>query len=178
VSGQSWQQNNDAQSSNGTVNVETGEGIPAWQLKIEGRLLEVHSVQLCLNRCALNFVQLPNQRSKDRAPPRKFSTFVKQIIVEMERDPAQYPDSNTVEVRFNMFHISLEFTTVMQWIRNPTQNHQPLDGFAVRRRGDIPTKIRVVMHLEQQPEVYKIHPDLGLYFVIGSSYPHCSPFVR
>jgi SWI/SNF-related matrix-associated actin-dependent regulator of chromatin subfamily D len=24
-----------------TVNFDTGEGIPAWQLKIEGRLLEV-----------------------------------------------------------------------------------------------------------------------------------------
>ena len=43
--------------------------------------------------------QIPNQRAKDRSPPRKFSTLVKQMIVELDRDPAQYPDSNTVEVR-------------------------------------------------------------------------------
>lgn len=48
----------------------------------------------------LNYgIQLPNQRAKDRVSPRKFSTFVKHLVVEMDRDPAQYPDSNTVEVR-------------------------------------------------------------------------------
>lgn len=38
VSGQPWQQADGVQPE---VNVETGEGVPAWQLKIEGRLLEV-----------------------------------------------------------------------------------------------------------------------------------------
>ncbi|KIP06774.1 hypothetical protein PHLGIDRAFT_106629 [Phlebiopsis gigantea 11061_1 CR5-6] len=129
VSGQAWQHPGDAPlpSADGNVNIETGEGIPAWQLKIEGRLLE-----------------LPNQRSKDRVSPRKFSTFVKHLVVEMDRDPAQYPDSNTVE-----------------WVRNPSQPAPPQDGFAIRRRGDAATRIRIVLHLEQQPEVYKIHPDLG-----------------
>ncbi|THG95970.1 hypothetical protein EW026_g5774 [Hermanssonia centrifuga] len=124
VSGQPWQQENGTSDVN--VNVETGEGIPAFQFKIEGRLLE-----------------LPNQRAKDRVPPRKFSTFVKQMIVELDRDPAQYPDSNTVE-----------------WLKTP-QNHTPLDGFTVRRRGDAMTRARVVMYLDQQPELYKVHPELG-----------------
>lgn len=38
VSGQSWQTTPDL---NDAPNFETGEGIPAWALKIEGRLLEV-----------------------------------------------------------------------------------------------------------------------------------------
>lgn len=42
VSGQPWQQG-DA-SAGGNVNVETGEGIPAFQFKVEGRLLEVHTI--------------------------------------------------------------------------------------------------------------------------------------
>lgn len=52
VSGQAWQQTTPADpissnppSADGTnVNLETGEGIPAWQFKIEGRLLEVCSL--------------------------------------------------------------------------------------------------------------------------------------
>lgn len=27
----------------------------------------------------------------------------------------------------------------------------------------MPTKIRVVLHLEQQPEIFRVHPDLGEY---------------
>lgn len=37
VSGQTWQTTDDQS----TVNVETGEGVPAWQLRIDGRLLDV-----------------------------------------------------------------------------------------------------------------------------------------
>ena len=47
-----------------------------------------------------------------------------------------------------------------QWVRS-AQNYAPLDGFTVRRRGDKLTKIRVVLHLEQHPEHFKIHPELG-----------------
>ncbi|KAI0342317.1 hypothetical protein BDW22DRAFT_1395179 [Trametopsis cervina] len=125
VSGQQWQQG-DALPADGTINVETGEGIPAFQFKVEGRLLEI-----------------PNQRAKDRVPPRKFSTLVKQVVVELDRDPAQYPDSNTVE-----------------WVRS-AQNSAPLDGFSVKRRGDGVTKIRVIIHLEQHPEHFKVHSELG-----------------
>ena len=47
-----------------------------------------------------NSSKIPNQRARDRVPPRKFSTLVKHLVVEFDRDPAQYPESNTVEVRF------------------------------------------------------------------------------
>lgn len=43
-------------------------------------------------------MELPNQRARDRAPPRKFSTFIKRMIVELDRDPTLYPDGNIVEV--------------------------------------------------------------------------------
>lgn len=33
----------------------------------------------------------------------------------------------------------------------------PLDGFTVRRKGDVVTRIRVV-HMKQQPEMYKLQP--------------------
>jgi hypothetical protein len=43
--------------------------------------------------------QLPNTRPKDKVPLRKFSTFIKKMIVELDRDPALYPDENIIEVR-------------------------------------------------------------------------------
>ncbi|EMD32802.1 hypothetical protein CERSUDRAFT_143379 [Gelatoporia subvermispora B] len=121
VSGQAWQQGTEEPK----VNPETGEGIPAFSFRIEGRVLEI-----------------PNQRAKDRAPPRKFSTLIKHMVIELDRDPALYPDGNVVE-----------------WLPGP--NQPSLDGFTIRRKGDTVTKIRVVLHLEQQPQQFKVHPDLG-----------------
>ncbi|KAH9936917.1 SWI/SNF complex 60 kDa subunit [Amylocystis lapponica] len=131
VSGQAWQQTGDGVVPGGEGDAgvnpspETGEGIPAWAFKIEGRLLEI-----------------PNQRAKDRSPPRKFSTLIKQMVVELDRDVTLYPEGNIVE-----------------WVRGP--NQPQLDGFTIRRKGDTPTKIRVILHLEQSPEQYKVHPELG-----------------
>ncbi|KIK18232.1 hypothetical protein PISMIDRAFT_632311 [Pisolithus microcarpus 441] len=86
---------------------------------------------------------LPNQRSRDRVIPRKFSTFIKRMVVELDRDPSLYPDGN-----------------ILEWPR--AQGVQPaLDGFTIRRTGDQPTRIRVIIHLEQNPEQYKINPELG-----------------
>ncbi|KAI0798153.1 SWI/SNF complex 60 kDa subunit [Abortiporus biennis] len=124
VSGQPWQQDGTTADA---VNPETGEGIPAWQFKVEGRLLE-----------------LQTHRAKDRTPPRKLSTFVKSMVIELDRDPAQYPDGNIVE-----------------WSGTNPQAQAPLDGFTVRRRGDATTKIRIIIHLNQYPEHYKVHPELG-----------------
>jgi SWI/SNF-related matrix-associated actin-dependent regulator of chromatin subfamily D len=40
-SGQVWQTETSASGTADQPNFETGQGIPSWQLKIEGRLLEV-----------------------------------------------------------------------------------------------------------------------------------------
>ncbi|KII90186.1 hypothetical protein PLICRDRAFT_138717 [Plicaturopsis crispa FD-325 SS-3] len=127
VSGQAWQTGEAPPEGNaeGNVNFETGQGIPAWAFKIEGRLLEP-----------------PNQRSKDKGALKKFSTFIKKMVVELDRDQTLYPDGNIVE-----------------WPR--PGNHPPLDGFTIRRTGDQPTKIRVVMYVDHFPEQYKVNPELG-----------------
>ncbi|PFH47618.1 hypothetical protein AMATHDRAFT_67415 [Amanita thiersii Skay4041] len=124
VSGQVWQTGADPAQP---ANLETGEGIPAWSFKIEGRLLEPS-----------------NQRSRDKTPPRKFSTLIKRMVIELDRDPTLYPDGNIVE-----------------WPRAPGHHNPVLDGFTVRRTGDSATRIRVVMYLEHFPEQYKVLPDLA-----------------
>lgn len=44
-------------------------------------------------------LQNANQK-KDKLPSRKFSTFIKKLVVELDRDPTLYPDGNIVEVRY------------------------------------------------------------------------------
>ncbi|KAF8712550.1 hypothetical protein AX14_013008 [Amanita brunnescens Koide BX004] len=124
VSGQLWQSGSDVVPQ---ANFETGEGIPAWSFKVEGRLLE-----------------LPSQRSRDKAPLRKFSTMIKRMVIELDRDPNLYPDGNIIE-----------------WPRAPGPHNPVLDGFTVRRTGDSPTRIRVVIYLEHFPEQYKLLPELA-----------------
>ena len=34
----------------------------------------------------------------DKVPHRKFSTLVRKMVVELERDPALFPDENILEV--------------------------------------------------------------------------------
>ncbi|KAJ7050510.1 SWI/SNF complex protein [Mycena amicta] len=124
LSGQAWQNTPDL---NDAPNFDTGEGIPAWALKIEGRLLE-----------------LPNQRMRDKSTLRKFSTFIKRMVVDLDRDPALYPDGNMVE-----------------WPRAVGAQNPQLDGFTIRRTGDLPTKARIIIHLEHNPEQYRLIPELS-----------------
>jgi SWI/SNF-related matrix-associated actin-dependent regulator of chromatin subfamily D len=50
VTGQVWQTSETAPAEGGeaAVNFETGQGIPAWAIKIEGRLLEVCEAACCI----------------------------------------------------------------------------------------------------------------------------------
>ncbi|KAI9454270.1 SWI/SNF complex subunit [Russula earlei] len=125
ASGQAWQSETSTSGTAEPPNFETGQGIPAWQLKIEGRLLEP-----------------PNQRAKDRTPPKAFSTLIKTMVVELDRDPALYTDGNIVE-----------------WHQTPST--PTLDGFTIRRMGDTPTKARLILHLQQYPEQFRVLPELG-----------------
>ena len=48
--GQVWQtgETTPAEGAEAAVNFETGQGIPAWAIKIEGRLLEVREAACCI----------------------------------------------------------------------------------------------------------------------------------
>jgi len=70
--------------------------------------------------------------------------LIKRMVVELDRDPALYSDNNIVE-----------------WPRAPGHHNPALDGFTIRRTGDLPTKIRIILYLENFPEQYKVLPELG-----------------
>jgi len=84
------------------------------------------------------------QRARDKAPLRKFSTLVRRMVVELERDPTLYPDGNVIE-----------------WPHSPGPHNPALDGFTIKRTGDAPTKVRIVLYLDHCPEQFKIAPELG-----------------
>ncbi len=46
-------------------------------------------------------------RHRDKASQRKFSTLIKRMIVELERDPQQYADGNIVEVCSILYQVKM-----------------------------------------------------------------------
>ena len=84
------------------------------------------------------------------------------MVVELDRDPALYTDGNIVEVRqlhIYGFKVHDMYSAHSQWHQNPS--HPALDGFTIRRTGDTPTKVRLILHLQQYPEQFRVLPELG-----------------
>ncbi|KAK4688672.1 SWI/SNF-related matrix-associated actin-dependent regulator of chromatin subfamily D, partial [Tremellales sp. Uapishka_1] len=73
----------------------------------------------------------------------KFSTFIKTAFVEFDhREPPTYPEGNMVE-----------------WHPQPLQ--PALDGFEVLRRGDVDVNCRIILHIAQQPDRFRVLPALA-----------------
>ncbi|CAG8517920.1 18231_t:CDS:10 [Acaulospora morrowiae] len=110
----------------GDNELEYGDGsnIPAWTLRIEGRLLDA-----------------PNA-PKNTRPNHKFSRFFKAIIVELDRDPELYPEGNLIE-----------------WNKIP--DSEEVDGFEIKRKGDVNLKAKIYLNIDQQPARYKLSPELS-----------------
>ncbi|KAG9046845.1 SWI/SNF complex component snf12 [Tulasnella sp. UAMH 9824] len=83
MSGQAWQE----PTANDGLNFETGEGIPSWTLRIEGRLLDGGPQRL------------------NKGTQRKFSSLLKSMIVEIDQDPSLYNESNIIETPQDGFEI-------------------------------------------------------------------------
>ena len=78
-------------------------------LEVRGRCLVVLCVLMRGN------LKLSNQRAKDRNPPRKFSSLIKHLVVELDRDTTLYPEGNVIEVRTPLF-LSRSKIRVSLWI--------------------------------------------------------------
>ncbi|CAG8466653.1 10824_t:CDS:10 [Acaulospora colombiana] len=111
----------------GENELEYGDGsnIPAWTLKIEGRLLDA-----------------PNAPKTTRPYNHKFSHFFKSVIVELDRDPELYPEGSLIE-----------------W--NKTPDAEEVDGFEIKRKGDVNLKAKIYLNIDQQPPRYKLSPELS-----------------
>ena len=66
--------------------------------------------------------------------------------------------------RFTLLSMSRLMLLPLQWRRPqavPPNAPTPLDGFTVRRTGDTPTKVRIMIYLEHYPDNFKVQPALG-----------------
>ncbi|KNE54853.1 hypothetical protein AMAG_00802 [Allomyces macrogynus ATCC 38327] len=122
-----------------------GDGVPNWTLRIEGRIIEPSA---------------PATKSKaaatpaPTAPPCKFSHFVQQILVEMDRDPMAYAGE----------------PNVAEYYKNDA-NPSEFDGFEVKRRGDVDVKVKIVIRLDYGQDKFKLSKELArvLGFDVGGA---------
>ncbi|GJJ72767.1 SWI/SNF-related matrix-associated actin-dependent regulator of chromatin subfamily D [Entomortierella parvispora] len=99
---------------------------PSWTLKVEGRLVD----------------EVNASAYKNKQTSRKFSSFFKSVMIELDRDSNLYPNGNFVE-----------------WHKSPTQ--ADVDGFEIKRHGDENVKVKVILHLDNSPERFKLSPELA-----------------
>ncbi|VDD81831.1 unnamed protein product [Mesocestoides corti] len=99
---------------------------PGWELKVEGQLLEKPPGQ-------------PNGAPTiDLKYRRKFSTFFKSLVIELDHE-LYGPDNHLVE-----------------WHR--TSSTAETDGFQVKRSGDSNVRCTILLMLDYQPPQYKLDP--------------------
>ncbi|CAG0895861.1 unnamed protein product [Darwinula stevensoni] len=105
---------------------ETGEegemSVASWELRVEGRLLE-------------------DNKSEPSKVKRKFSSFFKSLVIELDKD-LYGPDNHLVE-----------------WHRTSTT--QETDGFQVKRPGDKNVRCTILLLLDYQPLQFKLDPRLA-----------------
>ncbi|KAG0260111.1 SWI SNF, matrix associated, actin dependent regulator of chromatin, sub d, member 1 [Mortierella polycephala] len=99
---------------------------PSWTLKVEGRLVD----------------EVNASAYKNRQTSRKFSSFFRSVMIELERDSNLYPNGNFVE-----------------WHKSP--NQAEVDGFEIKRHGDENVKVKVILHVDNSPERFKLSPELA-----------------
>ncbi|KAG0056863.1 SWI SNF, matrix associated, actin dependent regulator of chromatin, sub d, member 1 [Gryganskiella cystojenkinii] len=99
---------------------------PSWTLKVEGRLVD----------------EVNASAYKNKQTNRKFSSFFRSVMIELERDSNLYPNGNFVE-----------------WHKSPT--NADVDGFEIKRHGDENVKVKVILHLDNSPERFKLSPELA-----------------
>lgn len=89
-------------------------------------------------------------------PVRKFSSFFKSIVVELDRSNNLYPEGNIIE-----------------WRRPPPMPHQPgapippppqvheFDGFEFERKGDVDVMCTIKLERNETPDRYRLSPPLA-----------------
>lgn len=161
VKDQPWQ-NSDGPLDENAFDFENGQ-IPAFRVRIEGRLLDDEED----NKLAADVnLKLGNDKNpeKQEATPlpakqnhRKFSSFLKSIVVELDRSNDVYPEGNIIE-----------------WRRPLPMPHQPVapipqlppqviefDGFEFERKGDVDVMCTIKMERNETPDRYRLSPQLA-----------------
>lgn len=71
------------------------------------------------------------------------TSFFRSIIVELDRDPNLYPEGNLIE-----------------WQKQPNVTND-FDSIEIKRKGDMNVKSKIVLHLDSNPQKFKLSPALA-----------------
>ncbi|XP_065828505.1 SWI/SNF-related matrix-associated actin-dependent regulator of chromatin subfamily D member 1-like [Oscarella lobularis] len=127
----------------GHVGVESIE--PSWELKVEGRILDDSKSAARPGEGTAAALTGPAAAETKPTPSRKFSSFFKNVVIEVDKD-MYGPDNHLVE-----------------WHR--TSQIDETDGFQLRRKGDKSVKCTIFLMLDNQPPQYKL--DVRLARLLG-----------
>lgn len=108
---------------------EEDTAVASWELRVEGRLLDDVKNEG------------PATSTASKVPKRKFSSFFKSLVIELDKD-LYGPDNHLVE-----------------WHRNNAT--QETDGFQVKRPGDENVKCTLLLLLDYQPMQFKLDSRLA-----------------
>lgn len=120
-----------AKEADPTKEGDTGS-VPMWELRVEGRLLDEANPAS---------TQPPQQPAQPQTKTKKFSTFFKSLVIELDKD-IYGPDNHLVE-----------------WHRTPSTKET--DGFQVKRPGDQNVKCTILLLMDHQPMKFKVNPGLA-----------------
>lgn len=136
--------------------LETGDGVPSWTFKVEGKLLH------------------PDDMPKPKrwpTPQRRFSHLVRSLAIEMDRDPTVYADTNHVQwnadPRWANYNLLGAYPTAPASTEpagsstSPPTGATPLDGFTITRTGDVPIMLRITLNINHIPDRIKLSPQLA-----------------
>ncbi|KAL0143418.1 hypothetical protein V8B55DRAFT_1477373 [Mucor lusitanicus] len=84
----------------------------------------------------------PADPAKTAQPAPKLTSFFRSVAVELERDPQLYPEGNLIE-----------------WQKQP--NTPDFNAIEIKRKGDVNVKAKIVIHLESNPQKFKLSPALA-----------------
>ncbi|KAG1462065.1 hypothetical protein G6F46_003121 [Rhizopus delemar] len=84
-----------------------------------------------------------DDNSKKVEPTPKMTSFFRTVSVELDRDPSLYPEGNVIE-----------------WQKQPNSTTE-YDKIEIKRKGDMNTNCRIMLHLDHNPQRYKLSPSLS-----------------
>ncbi|KAJ1985950.1 SWI/SNF and RSC complex subunit Ssr3 [Dimargaris cristalligena] len=123
--------------------------VPSWTLKIEGRLLDMPYAKKTTQTC-------------------KFTSFFDSVVVELLRDPRNYPSANANQPPGESNPSGAEGgepsdekrqSQITEWKR--TEDQANVDGFEVKRCGDVDVPVRIILTPRSPTDRFQLSQDLA-----------------
>ena len=142
---------------------ETGQ-IPTFRVRIEGRLLDDEEDNELAADVDLELGTEKNPATQEATPVlatqkhvRKFSSFLKSIVVELDRSNDLYPEGNIIEWRRPLPMPHQPVAAIPQ----PPPQVVEFDGFEFERKGDVDVMCTIKIERNETPDRYRLSPQLA-----------------